>query len=53
VVLWQIGHNGDAIKEAELIREVQRLGRVTKKEQICQTDKKIAYREMGTGCIER
>jgi hypothetical protein len=55
VVLRQMAHNGNTIeKEEELIREVQRLGRVTKREQICRTDKKIANRDMGMeGFIER
>ena len=55
VDLWQIGHNGDTTqKEAELIREVQRSRRMTKREQICETIRKTANREMGMEkCIER
>ena len=55
VDLWQIGHNGDTKqKEAELIREVQRSRRMTKREQICETVRKTANREMGMEkCIER
>jgi len=55
VDLWQIGHDGDTTqKDAELIREVQRSRRMTKREQICETVKKTANREMGMErCIER
>ena len=55
VDLWQIGQNGGAMqKGTELIREVQRLRRVKKREQICETVKKTANREMGMErCIER
>ena len=55
VDLWQIGHNGDTKqKEAELIREVQRSRRMTKREQICETVRKTANREVGMErCIER
>ena len=55
VDLWQIGHNGDTTqKEAELIREVQRSRQMTKREQICETVRKTANREMGMEkCIER
>jgi hypothetical protein len=54
VDLWQIGHNGDITQEAELIREVQRSRRMTKREQICETVRKSADREMGMErCIER
>lgn len=53
--LWQIGHNGDKTqKEAELIREVQRSRQMRQREQICETVRKIANREMGMErCIER
>jgi hypothetical protein len=48
VDLWQNGHNGDPIKnEAELIRELQRSRQTTKREQICETVRKIANRETG------
>ena len=48
VDLWQIGHNGDKTqKEAELIREVQRSKQMAKREQICETVRKTANREMG------
>jgi hypothetical protein len=55
VDLWQIGHNGDTPqKEAELIREVQLSKQMTKREQICETVRKTANREMGMeSCIER
>ena len=55
VDLWQIGHNGDTTqKEAELVREVQRSRPMTKREQICETTRKTANREMGMErCIER
>ena len=55
VDLWQIGHNGDkSQKEAELIREVQRSRQMTQREQICETVRKTANREMGMErCIER
>ena len=55
VDLWQIGHNGDTKqKEVELIREVQRSGRMTRREQFCEAVRKTANREMGMeGCIER
>jgi hypothetical protein len=55
VDLWQIGHNGDTIqKEAELIREVQRSRQMTKREQIFETVRKTANREVGMErCIER
>jgi ATP-dependent exoDNAse (exonuclease V) alpha subunit len=48
VDLWQMGHNGDTTqKEAELIREVQRSRLITKRDQICETVRKTANREMG------
>ena len=48
VDLWQIGHDGEKTqKEAELIREVQRSMQMTKREQICETVRKTANREMG------
>jgi hypothetical protein len=48
VDLWQIGHNGDKTqKEPELIREVRRSTQMTKREQICETIRKTANREMG------
>jgi hypothetical protein len=51
---WQIGHNGDTIKEAEIIREVQRSKRMTKIGQVCGTVRKTANREIGMEkCIER
>ncbi len=55
VDLRQIGHNGDKRqKEAELIREVQGSRQTTKREQICETLRKTANREMGMErCIER
>jgi hypothetical protein len=55
VELWQIGRNGDKTqKEAELIREIQRSRQTTKGEQICETVRKTANREMRTErCIER
>jgi TrwC relaxase len=54
VDLWQIGHNGETTKEAEIIREVQRSRRMMKREQICEAVRKTANREMGVeSCIER
>jgi hypothetical protein len=55
VDLWQVGHNGDTkLKEAELIREVQRSERMTRERQICETIRKPPNREMGMEkCIER
>ena len=55
VDLWQIGHNGDTKqKEAELIREAYRSKRMTKMEQVCETVRKTAAREIGMEkCIER
>jgi hypothetical protein len=55
VDLWQIGHNRDKRQnEAELIWEVQRSKQMTKREQICETVRKTAIREMGMeSCIER
>jgi hypothetical protein len=55
VDLWQIGHSGDTIeKEAQLIRELQRLGRVTKREQISETVRKTVNREIEMEkCVER
>jgi hypothetical protein len=48
VDLWQIGHNGDTPqKEAELIREIQSSRRITKRDQIFETVRKAANREMG------
>jgi hypothetical protein len=48
VDLWQIEHNRDTTQaEAELIREIQRSRRMTKREQICETVRKTANREMG------
>ena len=54
VDLWQIGHHGDTTqKEAELIRQVQRSRQVTKRQQICESIRKTANREMGMEkCIE-
>jgi hypothetical protein len=47
VDLQKIGHNGDKRqKEAELIREVQRSRQTTKREQIRETVRKTANREM-------
>jgi hypothetical protein len=55
VDLRQIGHIGDTKhKEAELIREVQRSTHIAKREQICETVRRTANREMETErCIER
>jgi hypothetical protein len=47
VDLWQIGHNGDTTqKEAELVREVQRSTRIGKREQIRETARRTANREI-------
>jgi hypothetical protein len=55
VDLWQIGHHGDTTqKEAELIRKVRRSRQTTKRQQICESIRKTANREMGMEkCIER
>jgi hypothetical protein len=55
VDLCQIGHKGDTTqKEAELIREVQRSTRIAKREQIRESIRKSASREVGMErCIER
>jgi hypothetical protein len=51
VDLWQIGNNrAKTQKEVELIREVQRSRLMTERQQICETVRKTANREMG---IER
>jgi hypothetical protein len=55
VDLWQIGLNGGTTqREAEIIREVQRSKRMTEIEQVCETVRKTANREIGMEkCIER
>jgi hypothetical protein len=55
VDLWQVGHNGDKTqKEPELIRELRRARQMTKREQICETVRKTANREIRMErCIER
>jgi hypothetical protein len=55
VDLCQVGHSGDTkLKEAELIREVQRSERMTRERQIFETIRKPPNREMGMEkCIER
>jgi hypothetical protein len=55
VDLWEVGHNGDTkLKEAALIREVQRSERMTRERQICETIRRPPNREMGMEkCIER
>jgi len=48
VALWQIGHNGGKTqKEEELVRDMQRSRQMTRREQICETVRKTANREMG------
>jgi hypothetical protein len=47
VDLWQIGHNAITTqKEVEIIRVVQRSSQITKREQVCETIRKSANREM-------
>jgi hypothetical protein len=55
VDLWQIGHDGHTTqKEVGLIREVQRSTRIAKREQIRESIRKSASREVGMErCIER
>ena len=55
VDFWQIGQNGDRTqKEVQLMRKVQRSRQATKREQICESIRKTANREMGMEkCIER
>jgi len=55
VELWQVGRSGDRTqKEVELIRNVQRSRQAMNREQICESIRKTANREMGIEkCIER